>query len=52
MPTDENLSEFERFLENRRKGGTDADFYAAKEAKKPKADDDDWMSEIKYKPPK
>ena len=52
VPTDENLSEFERFLENRRKGGTDADFYAAKEAKQPKADDDDWMSEIKYKPPK
>merc|ERR1719160_218793 len=49
VPTDENLSEFERFLENRRKGGTDADFYAAKE-KKPKTDDDeDWLGAIKYK---
>ena len=50
VPTDENLSKFERFLENRRKGGTDADFYAAKEAKKD--DDEDWLGEIKYKPPK
>jgi hypothetical protein len=32
VPTDEDLSEFERFLENRRKGGTDADFYASREA--------------------
>ena len=51
VPTDENLSEFERFLENRRKGGTDADFYASREAKKDDSEDD-WMSEIKYKPPK
>ena len=46
MPTDENLSEFERFLENRRTGGTDADFNAA-----PKAEDDDWLGGVKYKPP-
>ena len=46
VPTDENLSEFERFLENRRTGGTDADFNAA-----PKAEDDDWLGGIKYKPP-
>ena len=51
VPTDENLSEFERFLENRRKGGTDADFYASREAKKDDPEDD-WLSEIKYKPPK
>jgi hypothetical protein len=51
VPTDENLSDFERFLENRRKGGTDADFYASREAKKDDPEDD-WLSEIKYKPPK
>ena len=51
VPTDENLSEFERFLENRRKGGTDADFYASREAKKDDSEDD-WLGEIKYKPPK
>ena len=51
VPTDENLSEFERFLENRRKGGTDADFYASKEKAKKDSDDDDWLGAIKYKPP-
>ena len=52
VPLDENLSEFERFLENRRKGGTDADFYASKEKKAKKDDDDDdWLGAIKYKPP-
>ena len=51
VPTDENLSEFERFLENRRKGGTDADFYASREAKKDDPEDD-WLGAIKYKPPK
>merc|ERR1719316_2414397 len=43
VPTDENLSEFERFLENRRKGGTDADFYASKEKAKKDSDSDDWL---------
>ena len=51
VPTDENMSEFERFLENRRKGGTDADFYASKEKAKKDSDDDDWLGAIKYKPP-
>ena len=51
VPTDENLSEFERFLENRRKGGSDADFYASKEKAKKDSDDDDWLGAIKYKPP-
>ena len=53
VPTGEALSDFERFLENRMKGGTDADFYASKEkAKKDSdSDDDDWLGAIKYKPP-
>ena len=53
---EEQLSDFEKFLENRRKGGTDAEFYARNEAggdaaAPPDIDDPDWMSKMKYKPP-
>ena len=46
---------FEAFLENRRKGGTDADFYAkqkgAEDEPGARDDDDDWLGKIKYTPP-
>jgi len=53
-PADENLSDFEAFLENRRKGGTDADFYAKQKGAEDEPgarDDDDWLGKIKYTPP-
>mmetsp|Transcript_4158 Transcript_4158/g.12940 ORF Transcript_4158/g.12940 Transcript_4158/m.12940 type:complete len:177 (-) Transcript_4158:59-589(-) len=57
VPTGEALSDFERFLENRRKGKADSDFYAEEAARKqpPAADDagdDDWLGKIKYQRPK
>ncbi|KAH8046035.1 hypothetical protein JL720_16514 [Aureococcus anophagefferens] len=53
-PADENLSDFDAFLENRRKGGTDADFYAKQKGAEdePGAGDDyDRLGKIRHTPP-
>ncbi|KAH8044488.1 hypothetical protein JL722_14673 [Aureococcus anophagefferens] len=50
----DGTSDFEAFLENRRKGGTDADFYAKQKGAEDEpgaGDDDDWLGKIKYTPP-
>ena len=60
-PQGENLSEFEKFLANRKAGKSDAEFYANQKAERDRSrqagaddeseSDEDWLSNIKYKPP-
>ena len=44
-------SEFEKFLANRKAGKSDADYWAARKAEEAPEEDDDFLKDIKYRPP-
>ena len=50
-PDADAQSEFERFLANRKAGKSDADYWAARKAEEAPEEDDDFLKDIKYRPP-
>ena len=50
-PSEDAQSEFEKFLANRKAGKSDADYWAARKAEEAPEEDDDFLKDIKYRPP-
>ena len=50
-PSEDAQSEFEKFLANRKAGKSDAGYWAARKAEEAPEEDDDFLKDIKYRPP-